>query len=66
MTWATGALVIKVLEPFRIYLSPFFTAVVRKEAASDPAPGSVRPMQPIHSPLASFGMYFLFCASVPK
>jgi len=66
MTWAIGALVMKVLEPFKIYLSPFLTAVVRMEAASEPAPGSVRPMQPIHSPLASLGMYFFFCSGVAK
>ena len=34
-------------------------------AGSDPASGSVRPKQPIHSPDASFGRYFLRCASVP-
>ncbi len=33
---------------------------------SEPWFGSVRPKQPIHSPLASFGRYFCFCTSVPK
>ena len=33
---------------------------------SEPAFGSVRPKQPIHSPVASFGRYFCFCASVPN
>ncbi len=28
--------------------------------------GSVRPKQPTHSPRASLGRYFCFCASVPK
>ncbi|EWS63046.1 hypothetical protein Y695_03723 [Hydrogenophaga sp. T4] len=28
--------------------------------------GSVRPKQPIHSPVASLGRYFCFCASVPN
>jgi len=35
-------------------------------AGSEPAFGSVSPKQPIHSPVASFGRYFCFCASVPK
>ncbi len=33
---------------------------------SEPWFGSVRPKQPIHSPLASFGRYFCFCASLPN
>ncbi len=33
---------------------------------SEPWLGSVRPKQPIHSPEASFGRYFCFCASVPN
>jgi hypothetical protein len=28
--------------------------------------GSVRPKQPISSPVASFGRYLRFCASVPN
>ncbi len=55
----------KVFDPFRMYLSPLRTAVVVSAAASEPQPGSVSPMQPIHSPVASFGRYFSFCASVP-
>jgi len=35
-------------------------------AGSEPAFGSVSPKQPIHSPVASFGRYFCFCASVPN
>ena len=35
-------------------------------AGSEPGFGSVRPKQPIHSPVASFGRYFCFCASVPN
>ena len=35
------------------------------DAGSEPASGSVRPKQPIHSPEASFGRYFLRCSSVP-
>ena len=32
----------------------------------EPWSGSVRPKQPINSPLASLGKYFLRCASVPN
>ncbi len=52
--------------PFRMYRSPFFTAVVRMLAASDPAWGSVRAKAPSHSPVASFGTYRFFCSAVPK
>ena len=30
-----------------------------------PAPGSVRPKAPSHSPLQSFGRYLAFCSGVP-
>ena len=33
---------------------------------SEPWFGSVRPKQPIHSPVASLGRYLRFCASVPN
>ncbi|OQB98099.1 MAG: hypothetical protein BWX79_03385 [Alphaproteobacteria bacterium ADurb.Bin100] len=33
---------------------------------SEPWFGSVRPKQPIHSPLASLGRYLRRCSSVPK
>ena len=33
---------------------------------SEPASGSVRPKQPIHSPLASRGRNLRFCSSEPK
>ena len=49
----------KVFEPLRMYLSPLRTAVVVSAAASEPHPGSVSPMQPIHSPVASFGQVLL-------
>src|ERR1700733_7110236 len=46
---------------------PFtFLARVVMLAGSEPEFGSVRPKQPIHSPVASFGRYFSFCASVPN
>ena len=34
-------------------------------AASVPAPGSVRPKAPSHSPVHSLLRYFCFCSSVP-
>ena len=66
-TLAKPALVIKILEPLRIQFSPFSsrTAVVCCPCASVPAPGSVRPKAPIHSPEQSLGRYFCFCSSVP-
>jgi len=42
------------------------TARQRAAPASLPLPGSVSEKQPIHSPLASLGRYWRFCASVPK
>ena len=33
---------------------------------SEPASGSVRPKQPTHSPVRSFGRYFCRCSSEPK
>ena len=39
----TGALVIQVLVPLRMYSSPWRTAVLRMPATSEPAAGSVRP-----------------------
>ena len=33
---------------------------------SEPKFGSVSPKQPIHSPVASLGRNFCFCASVPN
>ena len=42
------------------------TAVVLWLVASDPASGSDRQKEPIHSPEVSFGRYFCFCSSVPK
>ena len=39
--FATEPLVIHILEPFRMYSSPFFSALVLIPATSEPAPGSV-------------------------
>ena len=33
---------------------------------SEPASGSVRPKQPMSSPLAILGRYFFFCSSEPN
>ncbi len=65
-TPACGALVIKRLVPFRMYSSPSFTAVVFKDAASEPESGSVKQNEPMISPLASFGRKCCFCSSVPS
>ena len=59
-------LVIQSFSPLRIQSSPSRRAVVRIEAASEPAPGSVRQKAAIISPVASFGIQRAFCASVPK
>ena len=61
----TVAWVMKFLVPFNTH-SPFSsTAVVWTPAASEPAPGSVRPQAPILVPLASGTRNFCFCSSVP-
>ena len=56
---------IKHLEPFNTHSSPSKTAFVCCPCASVPAPGSVKPKAPNHSPEANFGTYFCFCSSVP-
>src|SRR5438067_7447123 len=65
-TFATCALVMKCFVPFRTHPSPRLLAVVEIDDASDPAPGSVSANAPIHSPVASFGRYCFFCASLPR
>ena len=64
-TWAKCALVVNVLAPLITQPSPSCTAMVRVPAASDPASGSVSDQQPIHSPVASFGIYLRRCSSLP-
>src|SRR5215467_6677279 len=54
-----------VLVPFSTHPPFDFVADMRALPASEPDEGSVSPHAPIHSPVASFGMYFLFCASFP-
>ena len=49
-------LVIQIFSPLSVQVpSAFFSALVRIEAASDPAPDSVRQNAAIISPLASLG-----------
>ncbi len=64
-TLAKPALVMKILEPLSTQWSPLSSATVFCMAASVPAPGSVRPNAPSHSPLDSLLRYFAFCSSVP-
>ena len=59
-------LVIQSFSPLRTQPSPSRRALVRIEAASEPAPGSVRQKAAISSPVASLGIQVAFCASVPK
>ena len=63
---AIPPLVIQIFSPFSVQLpSAFFTACVRIEAASEPAPDSVRQKAAIISPLASLGRYLAFCSWLP-
>ena len=55
----------KVLVPLSSHPPFARAAVMRALPASDPAEGSVSPHAPMYSPVASFGMYFFFCASFP-
>ena len=58
--------VMKVFEPLNEYEpSPLGAAMVRTPWRSEPAPGSVMAMAPIHSPETSFGIIRFFCSSVP-
>ena len=43
-----------------------FSALVWMLAASEPAPGSVSPYEPMISPFASLGRYLSFCSLVPN
>ena len=65
-TSATSPLVMKCLRPFSTQPVSVRSAVVLMFAASDPASGSLRAKQPVHSPLARRGRYFCFCFSVPS
>ena len=65
-TSAIGLLLIHDLVPVSEKPPATFFARLVMPPGSDPAPGSVNPKQPIHSPVASFGRNFCFCASVPN
>ena len=65
-TSAIGELEIHIFDPDNSYPPSTFLAVVFIPPGSDPASGSVKPKQPIKSPLASFGKNFCFCSSLPK
>jgi hypothetical protein len=62
-TSASGALEIQFLLPDSFQPPGTLRARVARLPGSEPEFGSVRPKQPIHSPLPSLGRYF---ASVPR
>lgn len=64
-TSAIGALVIHILAPVSTQSSPSRRARVVIEAGSEPWSGSVRPKQPIASPVAIDGSQRCFCSSLP-
>ena len=67
-TSANPPLVIHIFCPLRIQFLPSgeSTARVRAASESEPACGSERQYAESNSPVAIFGRYFFFCASVPK
>ena len=65
-TSATEPLVIHILRPSRTQSSPSLRARVRIEPGSEPWSGSVRPKQPIASPVAMRGSHSVFCSSLPQ
>ena len=58
--------VIHCLEPLSTQPSPTRLAVVRMPPGLEPKSGSVRPKQPIASPVASRGIQRSFCSWEPK
>ena len=66
---AIPPLVIHIFEPDRIQSAvspdPSRRALVRIEAGSEPASGSVSPKQPMARPLAILGSHSSFCSSDP-
>src|SRR2546427_8844541 len=62
----TLALVMNALLPFSTKPPSRGSARVRRAAASEPEPGSVRPHAPSVSPLARRGRYFAFCSREAK
>ena len=63
---ACSPFVIHCLAPVIVQPSPFGSAFVRSEPASEPASGSVRAKAPMPSPRASGGTKRDRCSSVPK
>ena len=60
------AFVMKIFEPLITHCPSRSSAVVRAAAASEPAPGSVRPNAASFLPEARSGSHCCFCSSVPK
>ena len=65
-TSAKGELLIQFLAPLRLNPPSTVRARVTMLPGSEPWSGSVRPKQPMYSPVASFGKYFCFCSSLPN
>ncbi len=63
---ACSPFVIHCLAPVIVQPSPFASAFVRSDAASDPASGSVSAKAPMPSPRASGGTKRERCSSVPN
>ena len=63
---AIGAFVIHIFAPFSTQSLPRRFAWVFMLTGSEPPCGSVRPKQPISSPVAMRGRYFWRCASLPN
>ena len=66
LVMSVPALVMKIFEPLIIHLPSRSSAVVREAAASDPAPGSVRPNAASLRPDARSGSHCRFCSSFPN
>jgi hypothetical protein len=58
--------VIHIFAPFKIQSEPSRRACVRMAPGSEPASGSVRPKQPITSPVCIGGSQRSFCSSEPQ
>ena len=65
MTSARSPLEMKVFSPLTMYSAPSSRAVVRIDATSEPALGSVKAIDPIAEPSHSRGIHALACAGVP-
>ena len=64
-TSATPPLVIHIFVPLSTQSVPSCLAVVRMPHGLEPKSGSVRPKQPIASPVAIRGSHSCFCSSLP-